>query len=279
MEAKNTGPAQTEEGGKRRGCRYPIVLVHGTGARDDKRKNCWGRIPQALRAEGARVYCGQTDAMAPIDRNAALLRRTVVNILRETGADKVNIIAHSKGGLDARHMISRLGMADRVASLTTISTPHRGSRTLDRIFRISTPLYRAIGAVVNLYFRLYGDKTPDFYQTTKEFTTAEAERFNRANPDQPGVYYQSYASVMRRIPLDMVLLLPYAVIRIVEGENDGLVTPASARWGVFQGWVSQDEGRGLSHADIVDLRQFGRRKMNICEFYAGIVARLREAGF
>src|SRR5436190_277798 len=44
---------------------------------------------------------------------------------------KVIIIAHSMGGLDARYMISRLGMADRVAALVTLSTPHHGSPYAD----------------------------------------------------------------------------------------------------------------------------------------------------
>ena len=44
---------------------------------------------------------------------------------------KIHIIAHSMGGLDSRYMISKLGMADRVLSLTTISTPHHGSPIAD----------------------------------------------------------------------------------------------------------------------------------------------------
>ena len=37
---------------------------------------------------------------------------------------KVHLFAHSMGGLDARHMITHLGMANRVRTLTTIGTPH-----------------------------------------------------------------------------------------------------------------------------------------------------------
>ena len=35
------------------------------------------------------------------------------------------------GGLDARYMIGQLGMADRVAALLTVTTPHRGSPYAD----------------------------------------------------------------------------------------------------------------------------------------------------
>ena len=54
------------------------------------------------------------------------LARRLRDVLRETGAEKVNIIAHSKGGLDSRWAITKLGLAPQVASLTTINTPHRG---------------------------------------------------------------------------------------------------------------------------------------------------------
>ena len=46
--------------------------------------------------------------------------------MQKTGCGKVNIIAHSKGGLDSRYAISKLGSDKYVASLTTINTPHHG---------------------------------------------------------------------------------------------------------------------------------------------------------
>ena len=57
-------------------------------------------------------------------------------ILRKTGAEKVNIIAHSKGGLDSRWAISKLGLAPHVASLTTINTPHRGCVFAQHLLRV-----------------------------------------------------------------------------------------------------------------------------------------------
>ena len=43
----------------------------------------------------------------------------------------VHILAHSLGGLDSRYMISKLDMAERVLSLTTLGTPHRGTTFAD----------------------------------------------------------------------------------------------------------------------------------------------------
>src|SRR5204863_998767 len=68
-----------------------------------------------------------------IELRARQLRAQILLSLRAQGCPKgrVIIIAHSMGGLDARYMISRLRMADRVAALITVSTPHRGSPYAD----------------------------------------------------------------------------------------------------------------------------------------------------
>ena len=61
-----------------------------------------------------------------------MIKRSILEVLTKTGAEKVNLIAHSKGGMEARYMIKVLGMNTHVASLTTISTPHHGSKTMDQ---------------------------------------------------------------------------------------------------------------------------------------------------
>ena len=61
--------------------------------------------------------------------------------------DRVVIIAHSMGGLDARYMISRLGMDDRVTALVTITTPHRGSPYADWCLHAPRPAARRDEAV------------------------------------------------------------------------------------------------------------------------------------
>ena len=101
--------------------RYPILLLHGLNCRDEQ--GCWGRIPVLLRRHGARVYLGGQDSYGSIQHNALVLKRGLRKILAEEGCEKVNIIAHSKGGLEARYLISSLGMADQVASLSTVCTP------------------------------------------------------------------------------------------------------------------------------------------------------------
>jgi len=48
---------------------------------------------------------------------------------------------------------------------------------------------------------------------------------------------------------DIFMVIPQYVVKIFEGDNDGLVTPNSAKWGEFKGLISGKTSRGISHAD------------------------------
>src|SRR6185437_13876367 len=112
--------------------RYPVVLAHGFGGFDDValrgvRIAYFRGVAERLRASGVDVHVLRVSPLAPI---AARARQLAAQIER-LGAERVNIVAHSMGGLDARYAIARLGMAARVASLTTIGTPHHGTPLAD----------------------------------------------------------------------------------------------------------------------------------------------------
>src|SRR6202163_260619 len=70
--------------------------------------------------------------MATSDQRAGVLADAIQQRYPE-GA--IHIIAHSMGGLDSRTLIARnlhgLSVPGRIASLTTLSTPHRGSPVAD----------------------------------------------------------------------------------------------------------------------------------------------------
>lgn len=260
--------------------RYPILLVHGTGVRDFRHVGYWGRIPAALEGRGARVYTGGQDAWATVEENAAVLRQRALQILHETGAEKLHVIAHSKGGLDARHMMAHPDMAGRVASLTTVSTPHHGSKTMDALCRMPAWVFRLGGVLVNGWYRLLGDQHPDFCRVCCQFTTAWAEVFNRDHPDLEGVYYRSYAGVMDTSFGDVFLSIPHFIIRWVEGENDGLVTVKSAQWTNFQPPWRGAGRRGVSHMDEADFRRRALRRGGVevdpTNWYIEILSTLEE---
>ena len=259
--------------------RYPILLVHGVGFRDFHYFNYWGRIPRELVRNGARVYYGHQEAWGTIEDNACILRNKILEIQKETGCGKVNIIAHSKGGLDSRYLISALGMEGSVASLTTICTPHRGSALSDFLKILPEPLYRNVCRFIDWYFRRLGDGKPNAYAASRQLSRAYASGFNRLYGDKEGVYYQSYASLMKRGASSKLLCVPYWILKKLDGPNDGLVTKESAQWGVFRGVVTNNRLRGISHGDMIDLTREDYKGFDVKEFYVELAADLKKRGF
>lgn len=268
--------------------RFPILLVHGMGFRDTRLINYWGRIPKALEKWGAEVYYGRQDSNGSIESNALQLAVSLDEALAASGAQKVNIIAHSKGGLEARYLISSLGYEDKVASLTTISTPHNGSVTVDRLISFTRPVVRLGCKAVDLWYGITGDRFPDTYSAVCSFETKNAEEFNRKNPDSHKVYYQSYAFAMKKPVSDIFLGWTWLVVNHFEGENDGLLAPRASKWTNFKGVYYGSSGRGISHCDEVDMRRLplSRRSAegegqlsDITELYIDIAEGLKDLGF
>ena len=129
----------------------------------------------------------------------------------------------------------RLGMAEYVASLSTISTPHNGSITMDYILKLPNILIKIGAKIADVWFKILGDKNPDTYKVMNQFTTTEAKKFNENNKDCSNVYYQSFAFVMKSPLSDFIMFLPNIVVSLFEGENDGLLTPRATNWTNFRG--------------------------------------------
>ena len=267
--------------------KYPVLMVHGMGYRDEKQPGYWGRIPDSLEALGCKIYYGHQDSAATAESNGRMLQKRINEVLAETGAEKVNVIAHSKGGLDSRYAISSLGMGDKIASLTTMSTPHNGSKTVDLLLKVPDFLVRCAGFLTDSFYRRFGDSEPKAYDVFYLFSTKGAEKFNLENPNDPRVFYQSYAFIMKNPASDLLMWLTYSAVRLVEGDNDGLLTPANARFTNFKGVYTGRGRRGISHADEVDVR---RRRLSkkersenglsdITEIYADAVRELYQKGF
>lgn len=234
---------------------YPVLFVHGMGFHDSKIINYWGRAPKLFEKLGHTVYYGWQDSNGSYYTNGQAIAERIAQIVEETGCGKVNIVAHSKGGLDARYAISTLGMGKYVASLTTLSTPHNGSLTIDRIMKLPKFLLKAGSKLTDLWFKILGDKQPDTYSVIKCFSTKEAKRFNHENPNFPAVRYRSYAFVMKDPWSDMFLWFSNMVVNHFEGENDGFLAPRAVKWGEFMGIKRSACRRGISHCDEVDMRR------------------------
>lgn len=167
--------------------RYPLLLIHGLNCRDDWIFPYWGRVADTLSDHGAQVFLSGQDAWGSIPDNAGALRRRASEILEETGSRKLNLIAHSKGGLEARFLISSLGFAGKTASLTTICTPHQGSRAAAEWLARET-VCGFVGRRMENFWRARGDRSPDYHAALAALTPDAMARFNRENPDSPQVY-------------------------------------------------------------------------------------------
>ena len=261
--------------------RYPILLVHGVFFRDFRFFNYWGRIPYALKQNGAVIYYGSQQSAASVSDCGQELAERIRSIVQETGCEKVNIIAHSKGGLDSRYAISACGAAPFVASLTTINTPHRGCIFADYLLeKIPTNVQKSVARKYNAALKKCGDANPDFLSAVQDLTASACTVRNEKLFDHPAVCYQSVGSQMNcassgRFPLNMA----YPLVRHFDGANDGLVSLESARWGAHFIRLAVPEGRGISHGDMIDLNRENIPGFDIREFYVNLIAELKIRGF
>ena len=260
--------------------RYPIVLVHGVFFRDFALLNYWGRIPAVLKRHGAQIYYGRQQSALSVEESGRELARRIREIVEETGCEKVNLIAHSKGGLDCRYAITHAGMAEKVASLTTVNTPHRGCIFAeDLLRRIPRGMQWFVARRYNSTARLLGDSKPDFMAAVRDLTAGACADFNEKTPDAGRVWYQSVGSVMQRAKSGRFPLnLTYPLVKHYDGENDGLVAVDSMPWGErFQ--LVRAQGRGVSHGDMVDLNRENIPDFDVREFYLGLVRELKQKGY
>jgi triacylglycerol lipase len=184
---------------------YPIVLAHGVcrfdvlwnqvlrvDDSDDPRIDSlhyFKGIRTMLKEKGYSVCHSRVAWAADVNTRAIDLRQNVRRILNETKAEKVNIIGHSMGGLDARHMLfndrGQGKIHERIASLTTISTPHEGSPFADwglEHFPLLPDVFRNVGLDIN---------------GLKDLRTEGCKRFNN-DPDVQGFETECESTIQFR---------------------------------------------------------------------------------
>ena len=264
--------------------KYPLLMVHGVFFRDSEHLNYWGRVPAELIKNGATVYYGGQESAGDVRTCALQLKKAIVKCIEETGAEKVNIIAHSKGGLDSRYCITMLGMAPYVASLTTVNTPHRGCEFAEYLMnKAPEKLKNTVAAAYNKSAKALGDTNPDFIKAVTDLTHAGVARLNAEmepmNGQFDGIYTQSFGSKLNhatsgKFPLNM----SYHLVKYFDGRNDGLVGEDSFKWGQDYHFLTNKGLRGISHADMIDLNRENIDGFDIREFYIGVVQGLKEKG-
>jgi triacylglycerol esterase/lipase EstA (alpha/beta hydrolase family) len=218
-----------------------------------------------------------TGSTGTIAERAAAMNEFLSRTLEKN--TEVNFLAHSMGGLDCRHLITHINpQSYRPISLTTLSTPHRGSSFMDFCRD-----YLGLGRISPQKSSTSKDKTEAFVEPVDSDTEAKQletqtsslsstilthtmlartldtpayanlttsymqKTFNPMTPDSTAVKYYSFGAVIPKeqndagLPIWHPLYVPHKVVTEREGpENDGLVSLKSARWGKFVGRLACD---------------------------------------
>ncbi len=260
--------------------KYPILLVHGVFFRDFRYFNYWGRIPEELTKNGARIYYGEHQSAASVETSATELSERIRKIIQETGCEKVNIIAHSKGGIDCRYAISHTDIAPYVASLTTINTPHRGCKFADYLLKkVPRSTQQKLANTYNTALRKLGDKNPDFIAAVRDLTSERCMILDQTMPVSKDIYCNSIGSKLNRaangkFPLNF----SYYLVNHFDGFNDGLVGEQSFRWNENYTLLTISGKRGISHGDMIDLNRENIPGFDVRKFYVELVHDLKRQG-
>lgn len=254
--------------------RYPVILVHGIILKDNPFFKAFGKIGKNLKKNGYNVSTAPTDGFGTIENNAAQLKDYVDKVLEREHAEKVNLIAHSKGGLDSIYMIQSLGMEDKVASLTTLCTPHLGSPIASYILRYPKWILKFIAFWINLWYRIFGDKHPNCLEVCKQLQQRdEADMIGFSEK----VYCQSYSTTLERGRDDFVMGIPHFFSkRLEKKETDGLVSVDSSK---FENYRGNCVDGSVSHSEIVGFMMKRKKKERIMGFYMQLLNELAEMGF
>ncbi len=241
--------------------RYPLVLCPGLFG--------FGEIEVAgarlayFRGVRARLERSSWDVNLAHVTGAASVEvraRELAAYIRALGAPKVNVIAHSMGGIDARFAVSRLGLAERVASLVTVGAPHRGTPLADL----------GEGLADRLGLRHALRRAGLSLDALRDLTVARMEAFNAEVPDAPGVLYGSVVGVApRALEVNPLLVPTYLWLERRAGENDGVVPGSSQPWGEVLARIEADHWAEIGWS----------RHFDAAGFYAWLARGLRDRGF
>jgi triacylglycerol lipase len=249
-----------------------IILVHGIlGFAKKFGMDYFRDLPGHFREQGLRVFVPELDPTEGIEFRGSQLRDQIQAAAAAGTIDssqKTHIIAHSLGGLDSRYILSPANpnqLQVPVRSLTTISTPHRGSPVADVVDNpmalspfqhlpfaagpnLVEPVLNALGISLN---------------GLRNLTTSACQAFSAKYVDNPKVsYFSSAGSGRASFPAASVPFLPFhRYISATTGQpNDAMVPVPSAQWGSFDSstWAG-DHGEmiGYNLDNLLSLPAFG----------------------
>jgi triacylglycerol lipase len=258
--------------------KYPIVLVHGLLGFDalGPVQYFYG-VPSELRRSGATVYTASVSQSNSSEVRGEQLLKELQTLKARYGHTKFNLVGHSHGGNTIRYVAAV--SPGLVASVTTVGTPHQGSKVADGLQGITnwTGTTGLVAGVVNglssvIAFLSGSAANPqNALGSLQSLSTAGAQDFNRRFPAgapttscgqgpelaSNGVRYYSMGgtSVLTNVFDVSDGFLGAAALFFGFEQNDGLVGRCSSRWGK----VLRDD-YGWNHVDEIN-HVFGLRSI------------------
>ena len=249
----------------------PIVLHHGIFGCDRMRigplvfSYFGGGIEHEIASRGHPLIVARVSKTASIAHRAAELKQTLLERLAGSD-DRVVILAHSMGGLDARYMIDKLDMSCRVAAMITLSTPHRGSSYADWVLKNIDKSRQAQNFLKFVKLDLAG---------LRDLTTEAVARFNDIVLDHPEVRYFSVSAARPWHRVPAFLVHSHRIVSREEGENDGVVSVKSAAWGTHLETWPADHMHMINRRYVIEIRS---PTGNVRNRYAGLLDQLAARG-
>lgn len=258
--------------------KHPVLLCHGYGAIASLVKpSPLYDVALLLRMHNVLAYAPNIVPYAKIETRAESWVRLIRKLTEQTPTGKVNVVAHSMGGLDIRYALAKLGVANNIASLTTVSTPHRGTSLAELTLRTPEAIRDKLGDFLDwmgdrIYPHTKSDSVGSATQLTREYVT---EVFNPEIPDVSGIPYYSYSSAVGKgttEPIRVIARYQNNHIFEEEGPNDGMVSVESSKWG------EHIKTCNLSHLEQMNMRVKDDRKSLYQGFWLDVAKMLAAKG-
>ncbi|TVQ66848.1 MAG: hypothetical protein EA360_05025 [Balneolaceae bacterium] len=257
---------------------YPVLLCHGYGgfsmliSPSPIHKAC-----MRLREHGVAAFAPNIVPYATIDIRAEQWVEIIWTLMKQYSFEKINVVAHSMAGLDMRYAINHLDLVEKVASLTTIATPHRGTSLAELVLTAPEAIREKLGDLADwfgesIYPHQKSDAVAAVEQLTREYVT---KVFNPENPDIGKIPYFSYSAAVGKgtpHPLNPIYRLQNQLIYQQEGPNDAFVTAESAVWGTHLDTLP------ISHLEQIDIQVSRERRPLVNEFWLSLILNLKKEG-
>lgn len=256
--------------------KHPVLLCHGYGAIASLVKpSPLHDVAMLMRTHNVLAFAPNIVPYAKIETRAESWVEVIETLVESTPCKKVNIIAHSMGGLDMRYALAHLDIDDKVASFTTVSTPHRGTSLAELTLKTPDAIKDKLADFLDwMGNRIFPEGKSDSVGSAEQLTRNHVqENFNPNTPDVKNLPYYSFSSAVGKgtsEPITVINRFQNTHIFEKEGINDGMVSVESSKWG------EHIRTSNLSHLEQMNLRIKDDRKPLFKAFWLEVLEHLQE---